>query len=319
MKIRAISREDAIANVQSFLLLTIAVVIGVVALVMFLIPSNISPTGVTGIGVLSNAVFGIPISLPLLLLNIPILYLGYRMLPGGVGMLLLTGYAVILYSLLVEVLAPLVPEDSVSDNALLNAIFGGVLTGISSGLVYRSGGNFGGTSTLALIFQRKYGMPMSSTYLYLDSAVLVLAGLVFGWEAAMYAAIVLFISGQATDYALDGPSVIRTAVIVTERPREVSDALIYELQRGVSGWEVTGMYSGTIRTMLYVSISRSEMRELTHIVLDKDPKAFIVIGQGHVAYGAGFRHIRPKRKPPGNLPVTPGIDTASPIPQIRIQ
>jgi uncharacterized membrane-anchored protein YitT (DUF2179 family) len=128
----------------------------------------------------------------------------------------------------------------------------------------------------------------STTVLYTDTLVVGVAGL-FSAEAAMYAILTLFISGLATDYVLEGPSVIRTAMIVTNQPEIIANAILTRLDRGVTAWEVKGMYTGQQRWLLYVTISRSEVTELHRIVTDVDQQAFIVIGQGHTAYGEGFK------------------------------
>jgi uncharacterized membrane-anchored protein YitT (DUF2179 family) len=133
---------------------------------------------------------------------------------------------------------------------------------------------------------------MSMTYLYTDIAVVVLAGLVYGWAGALYALIVIFIGGLATDYVLEGPSVIRTAVIITDHPEAVSKAVMEQMHRGVTSWEAKGMYTGQPRTVLYITIARSQVEDLRRIVTFVDPRAFLVIGQGHTAYGEGFRTIQ---------------------------
>ena len=106
---------------------------------------------------------------------------------------------------------------------------------------------------------------------------------------ALYAMVSLYVAGATTDYVLEGPAVIRTAVIVTDRPREVSDAILTEMERGVTAWEAKGMYTEHAHTILYVTISRAQVNELRRLVTTVDPTSFIVIGQGHSAYGHGFR------------------------------
>jgi uncharacterized membrane-anchored protein YitT (DUF2179 family) len=187
-------------------------------------------------------------------------------------------------------LLPVTGVGAVSSDRLLNALFGGIVGGIASGLVYRSGATYGGTSTIARIIQNRTGTPMSSTLLYTETALIALAGLVFGWEAALYAVMAMVVYGLATDYVLEGPSVIRTAMIVTGYPREISDLVIRDLNRTVTSWEARGMYTGQERCVLYVTVSRSEANRLRELVFSVDPHAFLVIGQGHAAYGEGFRH-----------------------------
>lgn len=196
------------------------------------------------------------------------------------------------YSVSLDVLNQLIDFQALSQDVLLNALFGGVTGGIAGGLVFRTGGSFGGTSTLALILQRRTGTPMSTTFLYTDAAVIGLAGLVYGWEPALYAVVSLFVGGVAVDYMLEGPSVVRTAVIITDNPEDLSTAIMQRLDRGVTGWEATGMYTGRQRWMLYVSIGRSQVSDLRQLVMETDPAAFVVIGQGHTAYGEGFRRLK---------------------------
>lgn len=274
--------------------MTLGIFLGALAVVVFMTPVNVTPTGVTGISVLLNEHLGTPIGIMIVILNIPIQIVAARALPGGWRSVATTAFIVITYALMLDILVPILPTEGVSDDVLLNAIFGGVLGGVSSGLVFRSGGTFGGTSTLAVMVQRRTGIPMSSTFLYLDMVVVGAAGLTFGWEPALYATLALFISGVATDYVLEGPSVVRTAVIITKRPQDVADVIMRQLQRGATGWQAQGMYTGQEYTVVYVTMARSEVRELRTMVLEADPDAFVVIGQGHVAYGAGFKQVKSK-------------------------
>jgi len=158
--------------------------------------------------------------------------------------------------------------------------------------VLRGGGTMGGTSTLGRILQRRYGTPLSSSTLYTDGGVVLLAGLAFGWEGALYAMVGLFVGGATADYVLEGPSVVRTAVIITDHPHEVADRILLDLHRGVTGWEARGMFTEQPHTVLYVTIGRSEVNTVRRIVRSVDPNAFLVIGQGHAAYGEGFKELR---------------------------
>ena len=154
-----------------------------------------------------------------------------------------------------------------------------------------AGGTAGGTSTLARIFQDKFGLPLSTTYLYTNLIVVAAAGLVFGWEGALYAIVALWVEGVTSDYLLEGPSVIRTCVIITNKPQEVSKAIFLQLGRGVTSWQATGMYTGEERSILYVAVGRSQVQELRRVIATTDPEAFFVVGQGQTAYGEGFKPV----------------------------
>jgi len=263
----------------TYLLLTLGALTVAFSVIVFLAPFNIAPSGISGIGVILNATVGTSIGIVVLVLNIPIQILSYYFLPGGLSTIWRTGFVLVVFSFGVDVLTPYFPSSGISDDVLLNAIFGGVLGGLGSGLVYRAGGNFGGTSTLALILHRRTGVPLNTAYVYTDVLVLGLAGLVFGWPAALYALLTIFIDGLASSYVLEGPGVIRTAVIVTDKPKEISERVLHELRRGVTGWQATGMYTGNTRTVLYVSVARSQAHDLRELVMETDPSAFLEIGR----------------------------------------
>ncbi|MBI1281453.1 MAG: DUF2179 domain-containing protein [Anaerolineaceae bacterium] len=278
--------------ITSYVMLVIAATIDAASVNIFFAPFKIAPGGVTGVAVILNHLDArLPIGLLILLGNIPIQILGYRML-GGWRIVVRTIFYVFLYSLLVEFLKPYTANVEVGTNVLLNSIFGGILGGIAGGLVLRAGGTQGGTSTLGRILQQQFGMPLSTTSLYTDTAVIVLAGLVFGWEGALYAIVALFVGGATADYVLEGPSVIRIATIITDKPDEISELVLDAMGRGVTAWQGKGMFTEQSHTVLFITVSRAQVSNLRRLVHLADPDAFMVIGQGHVAYGEGFRRIK---------------------------
>lgn len=290
-------------NSSYYLQLVIAAIIGAVSVVFFLSPADIAPTGITGVAVILNSFIASPVGAMVILLNIPIMYLGYRLLPGGWVVVGSTIFTILIYSVLVDVFTQAFPTDGFSDDRLLNAIFGGVLWGLSGGMVFRTGTRFGGTSTLALILRRRFGTPLSTTTLYSDTLVVVGAGLAFGVEGALYAMVVVFIGSVVSDYAMEGPAVIRTAFVITQKPRTIAKALMDNLYVGVTKLNGEGMYSGQSKSMLYVTISRAQAPDLRNIVTAIDSSAFLVIGQGHAAYGGGFRPLH--KDPSGIKPTLP--------------
>lgn len=277
------------SNIFNYIQAIIGTLIGALAVVIFLSPFEIAPSGVTGIAVVLNSVFEFPLSWMILIFNIPIVIWGAYTLPGGWRTILHTIFIIIIYTAAIEIFGDTFHDYILTQDRLLNSIFGGLLMGIYSGLVYRSGMSMGGTGTIALILQRYTGMSMSSIFLITDTGTIILAGFVFGIEGALYALIVLFIAGLATDYVMEGPSVIRTAMIITEEPETVSKAIIEQLHRGATLIPAKGMYTGQERSLLYVTIARAQSHELRQIVQNVDEGAFIVIGLGHTAYGEGFK------------------------------
>ena len=149
----------------------------------------------------------------------------------------------------------------------------------------------GGTGIIGRIIQRKTGKPLSQVYFYTDGLIIAVAGLVFGWEIALYAFLMLFLNGLASDYTLEGPSSTRTATIITNNPQEVTQALLQHLHRGVSYWEVTGGFTGSAHFLVMCTITRPQVALLKQVVAESDPDAFVSIGISHEAYGFGFHSL----------------------------
>jgi uncharacterized membrane-anchored protein YitT (DUF2179 family) len=253
---------------------------------VFLAPAKLAPGGVMGIAVIVNAFTGWSLGLIMLALNIPLLILGFYNL-GRFNFLVNTLYVVLVYSICADLTAAWLPENGITDDLLLNTIYGGVVGGIGSGLVYRGNGTSGGTGVLARVIQLRTGLPVSQVYLFTDGAVVLVAAMLFGWEIGLYSLITLFVWGVVVDYVLEGPSVVRTAFIITDQPNAVSHAVLERLHLGVTAWQVHGMFTEAKHTFLFCTVSRSDVNTLRNIILSQDPDAFVVIGHGHQAIG-GF-------------------------------
>ena len=281
------SRFDLRAALLSFVPMTAGALLQIANLHLFLIPSQIAPGGVSGAAIIINDLTGWPVGLTMLALNVPLVILGFRHL-GRFRFLGRTLYAVLLYNLGADLAAGWFPSGGLSDDLLLNALFGGVVGGIGMGLVYRGGGTTAGTGVLGRVLQMKTGVPVSQLYLLTDSGVILAAGLIFGWEKALYALITLFVWGLAADYVLEGPSVVRIAFIVTDVPKTVAGAVFSELGLGVTAWPAEGMFTEAQHSVLFCTVSRPHEHRLRKVVADADPNAFFVVGHGHQASGGRF-------------------------------
>ena len=273
-------------EISNWLLLTAGALISALGFDLFLVPGNVAPGGVTGLTLVASRYLpgNIPPGMLLLALNVPLLYLGYRRL-GGASFVVRTVYVVLLMGIAIDLFPLVLPPDGITDDPLLNAIYGGALAGVANALVIRGFGNIGGTAILARVFQKRSGMPIGQIYLFIDGFIVLLLGFAFGWERALYSLVALFISGLVTDYGIEGPSIVRTVFIVTEHPRDVATALQLRLNTGVTAWKGEGMYKGGERNILFCTVNRSEERELMRVVREVDSSGFIVIGQGQTASG----------------------------------
>jgi uncharacterized membrane-anchored protein YitT (DUF2179 family) len=287
-------------TIRDYSLVAAGTLVQAVALRIFFVPANLASGGVSGIAQLINYLTkspanpeGFSIGVMVFLGNLPLFGLGWRFL-GGRSFALRTAFAIVAYSFFADALLwlPFFPKDGITNDIVLNSLYGAVMAGIGYGLVYRGRGTSGGSDILARILNHYRGISMTQSYLMTDTAVILGAGFIFGWKEALYAIITLYVSGLVVDAAIEGTGTVRTALIVTSEPKIVSDKILADLERGVTVLSGTGAYSGEARPVLYTVITRSEVQILKDIVHKADPLAFMVIGAVHEALGEGFQPFK---------------------------
>jgi uncharacterized membrane-anchored protein YitT (DUF2179 family) len=285
-----------LAEVRRFTLLLVGTLIVAVGYAVFQVPFNIAAGGVSGIGIIVNHFTGFSVAAFYLLINLPLFVVGFFSL-GGWRFLVNTVISVLIFSAATDAIPRYLPlllgPEPITADPLLSAIFAGLIGGIGAGFVYAAGATIGGTSILGRILQKRTGIPLSQVYLWIDGAIVITAAFVFGWESALYAMLTLLLSGLAADYALEGPSRARNAIIITTERERMRQALMMELDRGVSIWDATGGYTGEPRTIILCTIYRPQVNELKRIVSTVDPNAFVSIGITQEVLGSGFGKLEP--------------------------
>lgn len=288
-------------TIRDYFLIIAGGLIQAISLRLFFVPANLASGGVTGIAQLINHFTSWPIGLMVLVGNIPLFLLGWRFL-GGHRFALRTALAIVTYSLFTDLLLELpmfgtngtatMFINDLKGDIFLNSLYAAIVSGIGYGLVYRARGTSGGSDILARILNKWRGISITQSYLMVDTAVILSAGLIFGWKLALYAMITLYVSGLVSETVLEGGGTVRTAMIVTARPDAISNRIIDDLERGVTFLDATGAYTGNSRPVLYCVVTRAEVAMLKAIVHELDPVAFMVIGVAHEALGEGFRPLK---------------------------
>lgn len=280
-------------TLRDFSLILAGTLTQAVALRIFFVPANLASGGVSGVSQLIHHFTGWPIGMMVFIGNIPLFLLGWRFL-GGRSFILRTAFAIATYSFFTDSLLwlPFFPKNGITDDIVLNSLYGAVVAGFGYGLVYRGRGTSGGSDILARILVHYRGISMTQSYLTTDTLVILGAGFVFGWKQALYAVITLYVSGLVVDTTMEGGGTIRTALIITSQADSVAAKILQKMERGVTCLNATGAYTGEQRTVLYCVVSRSEVQLLKDIVTEADAHAFMVVGAAHEALGEGFQPFR---------------------------
>ena len=261
---------------------------------IFEIPHGLAAGGVTGLATVFSAIadsfgFYLPVGLQTIVMNVLLMTLVVR--SGDKGYIVRTVAGIIACGVLTDALVPFLPASVGESDLLLCALWGGVITGAGLGLVFRSGGNTGGTDIVSQILARKTGMPMGTAVIIVDGVIIAFSATVFSVEQALYAAVAMFICGKVIDAVVDGPRSARAAYIISTEHAEIANEILYTLNRGCTELQARGVWSGNSRPVLLCVLGRSESMRLKQIVAEIDPEAIVIISEVHEVFGEGFKRI----------------------------
>lgn len=247
-------------------------------------PAGMVTGGASGLAIILKEVCGCPLWLTNTLANIPLFIAAYFIMGWTFIKRTLFATAVLTVSLY------LLPEGNyIGDDLTLSAIFGGIIMGVGTGLVFLGGCTTGGTDMLAALIQRKLRHYTMAQIMQVLDGLIVLAGVsVFGIHAALYAMIAIFCLSKVTDGLLEGLKFSKQAYIISDAGPEIAKAIMERLGRGVTGLSAKGMYSLQDRPMLYCVVSKKEIVELKSIVAEIDPGAFLIVSDAREVFGEGF-------------------------------
>lgn len=250
----------------------------------FLNPNQIASGGVAGISTIVQHVFGIEPAVMQWVLNIPLFILGMLFLGGQFG--LKTAVASVVLPLFVLVTRDLHP---LTTNALLATIYGGIGLGAGLGIVFRGRGSTGGLDSAAQLIHRWIGVSYGIAVAMLDGAVILTAGIVFSPEKALYALIGLFVTTKTIDVVQTGFRYSKVAFIMSRETEAIREAVLYELDRGLTLLDGRGGYTKEDRPTLMVVVSQTEVTRLKTIVRSVDPHAFLILADANEVLGEGFK------------------------------
>lgn len=276
----------AVASVRNYLGIILGALITAVALNMFLIPNKVAAGGVSGLATVLHHLFGFPVGLTMLAFDIPLLLLSIRVIGARFGMNTVFGAATL--SLSIDLLAPYIPV--LTHDLLLASLYGGVMSGIGLGIVFRFEGSTAGTDLAAAMINKLTGISVGQALLGIDFFVIAVAGLAFGSaELSLYALISLFITSQIIDLVQEGPSSAKAFFIMTGEPQAVAREIMAKLDRGVTFLQARGGYTNQERDVVFCVVGKSEITRLKDIVYSIDKKAFVIVADAHEVLGEGFK------------------------------
>ena len=274
------------------------------AFVFFITPHKIVPGGVYGISIvvhyLTKGLFsfwpeGVPIGLFALMLDIPLILAGIKILGPRFGVKTITGSVLTAtFTDLITWFRPVADAPLVND-VLLSVIFAGVLAGFGLGLIFKSRATSGGSDIIAMIIGKYTHIQLGRLMIYVDSVIVLFGLFAFGdWAIPLYSWIVIYITGKVIDITLEGADYNKALLIISKQHEHIKNKLIDDLERGGTYLKGEGMYTGEEKRIIYTIVSRREVAVLKEYISNIDPDAFITVMDTKEILGEGFQSLNQK-------------------------
>lgn len=273
-------------SLRNIFMLTVAGIINAFGITIFLYPVHLYDSGISGTSMLLAQLTPEHLSLSvfLIILNIPLFLYGYR--KQGLIFTIYSIYAVFVYSFTSYIITYVSPIDVshvsplAGHDLLLCAIFGGAISGFASGIVIKFGGAIDGIEVLAVIFAKSLGITVGTFVMIYNVALYIIAGLILGsWILPLYSIITYYIALKMMDFIVEGLDRDKSAMIITTKDKEISEALMKEFESGTTIMKAKGGYSQTEKHIIYFVVNRFQIPKLKRIVESIDKDAFITISE----------------------------------------
>lgn len=271
-------------SIFSFIILTIAGMINAFGVTFFLYPVNLYDSGISGTSMLLAQLTheAVPLSAFLIIINLPLFIYGYKKM--GITFTIYSVYAVLIYSLTSWLITDILPVDVsiasplAKQDLLLCALFGGLISGIGSGLTIRYGGAIDGIEILAVLFAKKLSMTVGMFVMSFNVILYVAAGLAkSSWILPLYSIITYAAALKTVDFIASGLDKAKSAMIITDKPDKICEALSSEFGNGITVLDAKGYYSDKEKTMIYFVVNRFQINKVRNIVLEQDKNAYVTI------------------------------------------
>ena len=275
-------------SLYQYAVITLGALVLALGQLVFIKPLHIPLGGVSGVALVANYLWELPIGLVSIVLNLPLFVLGWRTM--GREFFYKTVYATVANSIFLDILDPILPAFPVE--MLLAALYGGIVMGAGYGLLFRAGGTSGGIDIVSKWLNGKKDIPVGTTNFIINIFVIIGSAAIYGNpDSALYALVTSYVSSVVIDKMVYGMDAQKSALIITGKPVEVSRGIMEQLHRGVTAMEGVGMYTGDKRTVLLCAVRRHETGTLKRIILQEDAHAFMLISNTNEVFGTNFKRL----------------------------
>lgn len=271
--------------IPMFFMIVLGGVIGGISFNVFLIPHKLLSGGVSGIALILKYLFDFNPGVLIFVLNIPIFIAGYKFVDREFILLSLIGMTA--FSISIDMFSFLRNVIYINDT-LLSSLYGGALSGIGTGIVFRNRASQGGIDIIAVIVKKYFSMNIGSTSFMINLIIVAIASMFYGLNLAMYTLVSMYVTSTVMDKVQQGFGSSKSVMIITDNEQKVADEIIRTLGRGITYLEGEGAYTGNKKRVIYCIVSMSQLAKLKQIVHETDSKAFMAVSDTAEVLGYGF-------------------------------
>ena len=252
---------------------------------IFIIPHKLLSGGVSGIALMANYILGINPGIMIFILNIPIFLVGYKYIDKEFILLSLVGMASLAF--FIDVFSFL-SNKMVIEDIMLSCIYGGILNGIGTGIIFKNRASQGGMDIIAVIVRKYRSINVGSTILIINIIIVAIASIFYGIKLAMYTLISMYIAAKVLDKVQEGFDIRKQVMIIAANEEEMGQEIVKRLHRGVTYLDGEGAFTGTKKRVIYCIVTLNQLARLKQIVKEVDPSAFMTVSDTAEVLGQGF-------------------------------
>ena len=260
-------------------------IIGACGINVFLVPHHLLSGGIAGVAMITHYLAGLPIGGINALLNIPLFYAAYRLLNKSYCIFAL--YGTLLFTVAIDLTGGLA-SIAIVDDTMLAAIYGGVISGLGSGMVFRVNGSLGGSDIIGAMVKKYYDINISYVGFFINCILMTAAAFLFGFKIAMFTLVAMYIGATVSAKVIDGFNTKKTMLIVSENPEEIATALMRSVGRGATFLYGQGAFTGGDKKIVFIVVTLIQVAKIKHIINSVDPNAFVIVQDAIEVQGHGF-------------------------------
>ncbi|HCS73105.1 MAG TPA: hypothetical protein DIW17_04430 [Clostridiales bacterium] len=269
--------------INEYLIIILGCLFIALAFNLFFIPNEIAPGGLSGVATVLHVLFGFPVGVTTLILNVPLFLIGVRQLGGHFG--IRTLLATVLFSFFIDN----IPVPALTNDSLLASIYGGFLMGLGLGMIFRMKASTGGTDLMTTLIHKHFPSITIAWILFAVDFLVVAAAAVFlGLSQALYAVVSLALSARVIDLVQEGLNTAKAVLIISDHSQEISKRIIDEMDRGVTLLNGKGAYTGTEKDVILCVVRHRQITQVKEITNSFDPSAFVLVADVREVMGEGF-------------------------------